>query len=73
MKFECAPVCKSCEEMDVDFRCKVALYPGDLDRFYENMTTIQPLSSTVVKCFLGHRTRLATHAIQLTISWGREW
>jgi prolyl 4-hydroxylase len=45
MKFECAPVCGSCEQMDVDFRCKVypddidALYPGDLDRLYENIIT----------------------------------
>jgi prolyl 4-hydroxylase len=45
MKFECAPVCESCEQMDVDVRCKVgpdaidAFYPGDLDRRYENITT----------------------------------
>jgi prolyl 4-hydroxylase len=45
MKFECAPVCASCEQMDVDVRCRVdpdavdAFYPGDLDRRYENITT----------------------------------
>jgi prolyl 4-hydroxylase len=45
LKFECAPVCESCEQMDVDVRCRVdpdaidALYPGDLDRRYENITT----------------------------------
>jgi prolyl 4-hydroxylase len=45
MKFQCAPVCESCEQMDVDVRCRVdpdaidALYPGDLDRRYENITT----------------------------------
>jgi prolyl 4-hydroxylase len=45
MKFNCAPVCESCELMDVDVRCKVdpdavdAFYPGDLDRRYENITT----------------------------------
>jgi prolyl 4-hydroxylase len=45
MKSECAPVCQSCEQMDVDIRCKVdpdavdALHPGDLDRLYEGITT----------------------------------
>jgi prolyl 4-hydroxylase len=45
MKFNCAPLCESCEQMDVDFRCKAdpdaidALYPGDLDRLYENITS----------------------------------
>jgi prolyl 4-hydroxylase len=45
MKFQCAPVCRSCEQMDFDLRCKLdpdavnALYPGDLDRLYESITT----------------------------------
>jgi prolyl 4-hydroxylase len=45
LKIECAPVCESCEYMDFDLRCKVdpdavdALYPGDLDRIYESITT----------------------------------
>jgi prolyl 4-hydroxylase len=45
MKTVCAPVCESCEYMDFDLRCKVdpdavdALYPGDLDRLYESITT----------------------------------
>jgi prolyl 4-hydroxylase len=44
MQFECAPVCQSCEQMDVDIRCKVhpavdALNPFDLDRRYEQITT----------------------------------
>jgi prolyl 4-hydroxylase len=45
MKFQCAPVCESCEQMDADVRCRVdpdaidALYPGDLDRLYESITT----------------------------------
>jgi prolyl 4-hydroxylase len=45
MKMECAPVCESCEQMDFDLRCKVdpeavdALYPDDLDRLYESITT----------------------------------
>jgi prolyl 4-hydroxylase len=45
MKFRCAPVCESCEQIDFDIRCKLnpdavdALYPGDLDRLYESITT----------------------------------
>jgi prolyl 4-hydroxylase len=45
MKFKCAPVCESCEETDFDVRCKLdpdavdALYPGDLNRLYESITT----------------------------------
>jgi prolyl 4-hydroxylase len=45
MQTECAPLCHSCEQMDVDIRCKLdpdavdALYPGDLDRLYESITT----------------------------------
>jgi prolyl 4-hydroxylase len=45
MQLQCAPVCQSCEQMDVDIRCKMdpdavdALYPGDLDRLYESITT----------------------------------
>jgi prolyl 4-hydroxylase len=45
MKIDCAPVCQSCEQMDYDLRCKMdpdavdALYPGDLDRLYESITT----------------------------------
>jgi prolyl 4-hydroxylase len=45
MPFRCAPVCESCEQMDFDIRCKVdpdavdALYPDDLDRLYESITT----------------------------------
>jgi prolyl 4-hydroxylase len=45
MPFRCAPVCESCEKMDFDLRCKMdpdavdALYPDDLDRLYESITT----------------------------------
>jgi prolyl 4-hydroxylase len=45
MQLQCAPVCQSCELMDFDLRCKLdpdavdALYPGDLDRLYESITT----------------------------------
>jgi prolyl 4-hydroxylase len=45
MPFRCAPVCESCEKIDFDLRCKLdpdavdALYPDDLDRLYESITT----------------------------------
>jgi prolyl 4-hydroxylase len=46
MNVSCGPVCQSCEYKIVEFRCPLdpnaidAFYPGDLDRMFENITTL---------------------------------
>jgi prolyl 4-hydroxylase len=45
MTVNCAPVCESCEQLDAETRCPIdpdaidALYPGDLDKMFEDITT----------------------------------
>lgn len=45
MTVNCAPVCESCEQLHVETRCPLdpdaidALYPGDLDRMFADITT----------------------------------
>jgi prolyl 4-hydroxylase len=46
MKTECAPVCLSCEHLSIEHRCPIdpeapiAWKPGDLNRFFWNITTL---------------------------------
>lgn len=45
MHINCAPVCRTCEQLHVETRCPLdahavdALYPGDLDKMFERITT----------------------------------
>jgi prolyl 4-hydroxylase len=45
MTENCAPVCESCEQLHAETRCPMdpdaidALYPGDLDKMFEDMTS----------------------------------
>jgi hypothetical protein len=46
MKLMCAPICHTCEYLSVEFRCPVdpdapiAWQPGDLHKFFVNITTL---------------------------------
>jgi prolyl 4-hydroxylase len=45
MMLNCAPVCESCEQLHLETRCPMdpdaidTLYPGDLDKMFEHITT----------------------------------
>ncbi|GAX16815.1 prolyl 4-hydroxylase [Fistulifera solaris] len=45
MELQCAPACRTCEQLHVETRCPLdenaidALYPGDLDRMFERIIT----------------------------------
>lgn len=45
MKINCAPVCKSCDQLNIETRCPMdadavdALYPGDLNKMFECIVT----------------------------------
>ena len=54
MKLNCAPVCKTCELLDISTRCpwddslKDALLPGDLHRMFEKVSEDDSLNVTIL-------------------------